>query len=464
MSHSEFLTASERLNLDLEDAHVQMHVGGAFLFERGPLGQGAGVAFDRIRDFVESRLYRVPRCRQRLARAPLGGGLAWVDDATFNLHYHVRHTHLPHPGDERQLKRLCGHIASQRLDKERPLWELHVVEGLEDDRFALIVKAHQCITHGVWEIGLIQALLSDNADPDPPEPGPVWLPRPAPSGRDLLRNSVAQRMEAPLQLGRFLLKAGQNPERSWDELRNGLEGFRDTGLASETPFNRRIGPHRRLDWMISDADSARRVAERCSIGLDAVALSSLAGAVGRFFEQRGIPRADQRDLNMSAALPEQAGGLLDEELAGDALAWMVAKLPITEPDPLVRLEQVAQELEASTHVGYELFSDATDLLWPGLSGAVTRILLASRVSNLTLALLSGPETDRFLLGARLTDAFPILPLVPDQALRVALYVRGSKMHWGFNSDWELLPDLHDLVRFTDECFRELCAAANAQAA
>ncbi|MBW2243856.1 MAG: DUF1298 domain-containing protein [Deltaproteobacteria bacterium] len=464
MSHSELLTAAERLHLDLDDAHVHMHVSGAFLFERGPLGQGAGVAFDRIRDFVESRLYQVPRCRQRLARAPLSGELAWVDDATFNLQYHVRHTHLPHPGDERQLKRLCGQVASQRLDREKPLWELHVVEGLEDGRFALVVKAHQCITKGVWEIGLIEALLSESADPEPAEPGPVWLPRPAPSGQDLLRNSVTHRVEAPLRFGRFLLEAGQKPERLWTELRSGLEGFLDATPASETPFNRPIGPHRRLDWLVSDAQSARNVADHYRTTLDAVALASLAGAVGRFFELRGIPRADQRDFSMRAALPEHAGGLLNEDPPGDTLAWLIAELPIAEPDPLARLQQVTEGLEASTHVGYELFSGASEWLWPGIYGALARIQLAGRASNLTLALLSGPETDRFLLGARLTDAFPILPLVPDQALRVALYARGSQLHWGFNSDWDLLPDLHDLVRFTDECFKELCAAANAQAA
>lgn len=464
MSHSEPVTAPERLHLDLDDAHVHMHVAGAFVFERGPLAQGDGVDIDRIRDFVEARLYRVPRCRQRLARAPIGRELAWVDDASFNLLYHVRHTHLPQPGDERQLKRLCGQIASQRLDREKPLWELHVVEGLEDDRFALIVKAHQCITSGVWGIGLIEALLSESPEPEPHEAGPAWLPRPAPSGQDLLRSAVARRLEAPLQLGRILLDAGRDPERIWSELRGGLEGFRETTPASDSPFNQHIGPHRRFDWLVSDADQARELADRFHTGLEAVALATLAGAIGRFFEQRGIPRPDQRDFRLRAAMPEHAGGLLDDAPSGDILAWTVAALPIAEPDPLARLEQVADAVEASAHVGYELFSAASEWLWPGLYGALARRQLASRASNLTLALLSGPEDDRFLLGARLGDAFPLLPLVPDQALRVALYVRGSRLSWGFNSDWDLLPDLHDLVSATDECFRELCAAADARAA
>jgi diacylglycerol O-acyltransferase len=464
MSHSEPVAASERLHLDLDDANIHMHVAGAFVFERGPLAQGAGVAIDRIRDFVESRLYRVPRCRQRLARAPIGGELVWVDDVSFNLQYHVRHTHLPHPGDERQLKRLCGQLASQRLDREKPLWELHVVEGLEGDRFALVVKAHQCITNGIWEIGLIEALLSARPEVEDAEPAPVWLPRPAPPAEDLLRGAVRRRLEAPWELGRILLDASRRPEQVWSELRAGLEGFREATPASETPFNRRIGPHRRFDWLVSDAQAARDVAERFDTGIEAVALATLAGAIGRFFEQRGIPQADQRDFRMRAALPENAGGLLDDERTGDTLAWRVATLAIAEPDPLVRLEQVAEALEGSAHVGYELFSSASEKLWPGLYGALARRQLASRTSNLTLAVLSGPATERFLLGARLTEAFPLLPLVPDQALRIGLYVHGPRLEWGFNSDWDLLPDLHDLVRFTDECLRELCEAAGARAA
>lgn len=464
MSHSEPVAAPERLHLDLDDGNIHMHVAGAFLFERGPLAQGAGVDIDRIRDFVESRLYRVPRGRQRLARAALADELAWVDDASFNLQYHVRHIHLPHPGDERQLKRLCGQLASQRLDREKPLWELHVVEGLEDDRFALVVKSHQCITNGIWEIGLIEALLSASPEVEEPEPAPVWLPRPVPPAEELLRSAVRRRFEAPWQLGRILLDASRRPEQVWSELRAGLAGFREATPASETPFNRRVGPHRRFDWLVSDARAALAVAERFHTGLEAVALATLAGAVGRFFEQRGIPQADQRDFRMRAALPEHAGGLLDEDKTGDTLAWCVATLPVAEPDPLARLEQVSEALEGAAHVGYELFSSASEKLWPGLYGALARRQLASRASNLTLALLSGPESDRFLLGARLTEAFPLLPLVPDQALRIGLYVRGPRLQWGFNSDWDLLPDLHDLVRFTDECLRELCAAADVRAA
>lgn len=456
MSHFEPLTSTERLHLDLDDAHVHMAVGGVFVFGRGALAKGGGVDIDRIRAFVASRLYRVPRCRQRLVRAPLAGDMAWIDDAAFNLEYHVRHTHLPHPGDERQLKRLVGHIASQRLDREKPLWELHVVEGLAGDRFALVVKTHQCLATGVWEIGLIEALLSQSPTPEALESAPMWLPRPAPSRQDLLRYSLSRRLTAPFQIARIAFDAARSEQGLGAELREGIDGVLDATPASESPFNRPIGPHRRFDWLVTDADQAHAVADRFGVSLEAVVLSVLAGAVGRFFEQRGIPIADQRDFDMRVAIPEYA--------SRDALAWMISDLPIAALDPLERLERTAEPLSNATRVGYGHFSAATDWIWPGLYAALARRQLADRASNLTVALVRGSASDRYLLGARLTEVYPLLPLVPDQALRVALHASGSRLQWGFNSDWDLLPDLHDLVRFTEDCFGELCAAAEVRAA
>jgi len=468
MTFSEPVGARERLHLDLDDSHVHMHVGGAFVFEPGPLATGdgdekGGVDIDRIRDFVEARLYRVPRFRQRLVATPIAGELAWVDDASFNIQYHVRHTHLPHPGDERQMKRLCGRLASQRLDREKPLWELYVVEGLEEGCFALVIKVHQCITNGLWEIGLLEALLAETPDCEF-EPAPAWLPRPVPSARELFETVALRRLEAPLHLGRALLGAARDPERAWSSASAGLVGFREATPASETPFNRAVGPHRRIDWLVTDAGEASLLARAYGTGLEAVMLSAIAGAVGRFFQQRGIPIPDQHDFTFRAALPERSGGLCDEEKSGDALAWLVAGLPIAEPDPLARLREVSETLESGAHVGYETFRTASEWLWPGLYAALARRQLAARASNLTFALLGGPESERYLLGARLLEAFPLLPLVPDQALRLAAYSYRGRLHWGFSSDWDLLPDLHDLVQFTEEAFRELCESAPSEAA
>jgi WS/DGAT/MGAT family acyltransferase len=463
MSYAEPVTAEERLHLDLDDSHVHMHVGGAFLFEHGPLAPDGAVDIDRLRAFVESRLYRIPRYRQRLVRTPLEGRQQWIDDGSFNIRYHVRHTHLPHPGDERQMKRLCGQIASQRLDPERPLWELHVVEGLEANRFALVAKVHQSITAGLWGIGLIEALLAPTPETEF-ESGPIWLPRPSPDGSELLRRALRRRVAAPALIGRALLDAASNPAELREQARHTLAGLRDPSPASATPLNRPIGPHRRFDWLTLEAGQEDLLAERYETSAIAITVATVAGALGRFFKQRGITAPDQRDLRFRVALPEHAGGLCSDEGRGETLSWMVAELPIAESDPVRRLERVHAALADPTHVSYRLFASVSEWLWTGVSSAPARRQLGRGASNLTITDLSGPQADLFLLGARMTAAYPLLPLVAEQAVRLAVYRYGGALHFGINSDWDLVPDLHDLVDFIAVSFRELCDAADLRAA
>ena len=462
MLFSEPVSAQERLHLDLDDSHVHMHVAGAFVFDAGPLARDGGIDFDRVQDFVESRLYRAPRFRQRIHRTPLDGSLVWVDDASFNIRYHVRHTHLPHPGDARQLKRLCGQIASLRLDRERPLWELHVVEGLEDGRFALVVKVHQCLTAGMWGIGLIEALLSESAEREF-ETGPIWLPRPAPDGETLMRDAVRRRLSAPIRFGRTLYEVASNPGELGDELTRTLAGLRDPDPVSDTPFNSPIGPHRRFDWVAFDARRARKIAEDQETGIDAVIASTAAGAIGRFFGRRGITPPDQRDMNFRISSPEQPGGLCSDT-EGDTLAWIVSRLPIAETEPLTRLALTSEALANATEVSYRLFASAIEWMWPSLSSAPARRQLGLGASNLLVTNLSGPSSRRFLLGAELLAAYPLLPLVPEQALRITTFEYADGLYWGVNSDWDLMPDLHDLMEAASECFDELSNAVTDRAA
>src|SRR6185295_5819616 len=153
---------------------------------------------DRIRAYVESRLHLIPRYRQVLATIPVENRPIWVDDAHFNIHYHVRHTSLPRPGDDRQLKRLAGRIMSQQLDRSKPLWEMWIVEGLEGgDRFAMVSKVHHCMIDGMSSVDLLAVLLTPTPSDTAADP-PRWLPRPAPTGWQLLAAETARRLWAPL--------------------------------------------------------------------------------------------------------------------------------------------------------------------------------------------------------------------------------------------------------------------------
>ncbi|MEN8160979.1 MAG: wax ester/triacylglycerol synthase domain-containing protein [Myxococcota bacterium] len=456
MAQFEPLDGREWLALQLEDRHVHQHATTACVLESGALArEGGGVDIDRIREFVEARLYRVPLCRKRIARVPIEGRPVWVDDESFNLLYHVRHTHLPVPGDERQLKRLCGRLASQRLDHERPLWELWIVEGLEGgDRFALVAKAHASVARGRWGLGLLEALLAPAPDKEF-GPGPAWLPQPEPGARELLEGSLRRRLRLPLALARAAVGAAREPDRLREQWDRTMAALREPP-ASESPFSQAVGPHRRVDWLALDATAFARTAERYRVSTDALLVALLSGALGAFLERRGLPFPFQRELELRAALPDA-----DEEPSeaeGGSLAWRLVELATAERDPTARVETAAEAYRTAPRVGFELLARAAE--WtPALLAPVARRELRRRLASLMLTPLTPPPAMLHLLGARVLEMVPALPLPPGQALRVAVLPHGDALRVGFTADWDLLPDLHDLVLATAEGFLELDAAA-----
>src|SRR5208282_2976128 len=198
MASYERLSILDRTFLDLESPETHMHVAAVMIFDAAPLATSAGgIDIERIRAYIASRLHLIPRCRQRIARVPVENHPVWIDDHRFNLDYHVRHTALPRPGGEEQLKRLAGRIMSQQLDRDKPLWELWIAEGLEGNRFAVISKTHHCMIDGIAAVDLVTVLLSPSPEAATVE-APVWHPQPAPSRRELALAEARRRVTGPL--------------------------------------------------------------------------------------------------------------------------------------------------------------------------------------------------------------------------------------------------------------------------
>lgn len=199
------LTQQDHAFLLYENPNAPMHVGSVQLFPAAPLRQNGedgapGIDLERFEAYVLSRLHRMPRYRQRLAYTPVEGHPIWIDDARFNLHYHVRHARLPRPGDERLLKRMVGRIFSQHLDRGKPLWEMWLIEGVEGDRVALVSKVHHCMVDGVSGVDLLRVLLTP-APTNSVTAAPRWLPRPAPTATQLARDEALRVLHAP-KIGR----------------------------------------------------------------------------------------------------------------------------------------------------------------------------------------------------------------------------------------------------------------------
>jgi WS/DGAT/MGAT family acyltransferase len=472
MAFYDRLSAQDRSFLELESPNTHMHVAGAFLFEAAPLRRPeGGLDIERIRDYVEARLHRIPRYRQRIERIPVEDHPVWVDDDRFNIHYHVRHTSLPAPGDDRQLKRLCGRILSQQLDRGKPLWEVWIVEGLEHERMAMVSKVHHCMVDGVSGSDLLQALLSPLPEKTFDAP-PRWLPNPPPGRATLLRDAAIRRVATPLRGVGALAGALRDPEPALARLGESVAGLAQAlgsalRPASDTPLNQAIGPHRRFDWLAFDLDEVKRVKQVLGGTVNDVVLATVAGAVGRFFEQRGVSHQRQKGFDFRAFCPVSVRSEAERGALGNRVSSMIAPLPIAERDPRRRLAAVSKAMgdlkESKQALGAEVLASVSEWTAPTLITLAMRLGMAGRASNLIVTNVPGPQIPLYLLGARMTETYPMVPLFTSQGLGIALFSYSGGLYWGVSADWDLFPDLHDFVVHLDASFRELCDAADAAA-
>ncbi len=453
-SHAERLSALDTSFLTLEDQNAHMHIGAVAFFDAAPLaGPSGGVDIDRVRRLMEAGLHRIPRYRQRIDRMPLLGHPIWVDDDRFNLAYHMRHTHLPAPGDERQLKRLAGRIMSQALDRGKPLWEMWVVEGVEGNRVALITKAHHCMIDGVGSVELTGSIMRPTPDPDPrlDEPAPRWVARPVPGAVRLLGSEVTRHASDVLGAINRARQALTDPRaavRSLLETTRGIGEALGAGLrpASPTPLNVEIGPHRRFDWTSMDLATVKHIRSRFGGTVNDVVLAIVAGALRRFLRRRGVA-VDMLDFR--AMVPVNVRAQEERSHMGNRVAMLVARLPLDEHDPQTRLSRVTQETTAlkRSHQaqGIQTIEELSDHTFTTLFTLFARVAAASRPFNLVVTNVPGPSFPVYVLGSRMSACFPLVPLYQNQALGIALFSYDGRLWWGFNADWDALPDLHDIV-------------------
>jgi WS/DGAT/MGAT family acyltransferase len=462
-THYDRLTALDTSFLALESEGVHMHVGSLGIFEPGPLsGADGGIDFDQILRVVESGLFRAPRFRQKLATAPFTGQRIWVDDPHFNVLYHVRHTALPLPGDERRLKRMFGRIMSQKLDRTKPMWELWIVEGLESGRLAVISKIHHCLIDGISGVDLLSAFMGTDPDHRSEVVDHRWIPRPAPGSLHLLSDEVGRRASLPGRIGGELLRSLRRPAEAIGEAAHTASGF-GRGLrdaltpASQTSLNVPLGPHRRFDWTRFDLGVVREVKARLGGTVNDVVLGCVAGAARSFLADRGEDVSELRDFRalvpVSTRRPAERGRL------GNRVAMIVVPLPVSVPDPRRRMEQISEctrQIKASGRAeGTDLLEEVSDWTSPSLLSLMTRLAAARRSFNLVVTNVPGPSRPVFLNGARMLESYPLVPLFENQTLGVALLSYDESLYWGFNADWEAVPDLHHFAQAIDLEFETL---------
>jgi WS/DGAT/MGAT family acyltransferase len=437
-----------------------MHIGGVLVFEGPPPDWG-----DYL-DHVRSRLHLVPRYRQKLTTPPLETGRPlWVDDPDFNLEYHVRHTALPSPGTEEQLLLLAGRIASQQLDRSKPLWENWLIEGLEGDRFALISKTHHALVDGISGVDLASVLLDLERTPQcPAEDLEPWQPRPEPSAVELVAAGVRGMVNVAGEMMSRAAGAASHPGTSFGVLRDAAEGVGEivwAGLnpAPETPLNVEIGPHRRYAVVRHQLDDYRTVKNAFGGTVNDVLLTVVSGALARWLNARGVRT---EGLEMRALVPVSVRSESQRGTLGNQLAAMRAPLPVYIRDPVARLRFVRRAMdglkESKQAVGAATLAAVNSLAPPTVLAQASRLQFSTRLFNLLVTNIPGPQFPLYVLGRRLEDLFPLAFLPKNHALAVAIMSYDGGIDYGLLADYDALPDIDVFADGIDASLRELLEA------
>jgi diacylglycerol O-acyltransferase len=463
------LTGLDASFLHLEDDAAHMHVAAVMTFDGEP------PHIDEVAEGIGARLHLVPRYRQKLAFVPFGQGRPrWVDDPHFNLRYHVRHTALPEPGTEDQLKRLAGRVFSQRLDRDKPLWEMWVVEGLDGgDRFAVLSKTHHALVDGVSGIDIMSVLFDTKPQPDAPPPAEEkrWLPAPTPSSAQLLGEALYERATVPAEIVRGARALVRGPRRIAGAAAGSLAGVGSmvrAGLspAPKTPYNERIGPHRRFTWVRMQLSDVKAIKDALGGTVNDVMLATVTGALTRNLRRRGEQISADMELKAMVPVsvrPQEARGAL-----GNQVAAMMAPLPVGLEDPVARMERISDAMShlksGGQAVGAQVLTELTGFAPPNIMSQASRVVARQRMFNLVVTNVPGPQFPLYMMGRQLEGLFPMVPLAPNQALGIAIMSYNGTINFGLVGDYDLLSDLDDLADDLHASLAELADAAGVKLA
>ena len=457
------------LHIEDSDRAASLHIGSVGIFEGPPPPQAD------ITAMVDARLDHVPRYRQRVVTVPFGlGRPVWIDDDAFELDYHLRRTALPVPGDEDTLRRLTGRIMSQRLDRTKPLWEIWIVEGLTDDRWAMVSKVHHCMVDGVSGSELLAIILDLTADPPPPSDS-EWVPQYPPTSAELAADALWDLATSQYEQLRALGSAMRRRRRVMDDARTlltGLGSLRD--VAAPTPgltLTGTIGPHREVAWAEVPLVDVKRVRAEFGGTVNDVVLAAIAGGFRALLLSRGEDLAEHPVRSLVPVSVRATRG--DGAAAGDGeldnkVSGMFAELPVDQDDPVVRLDMVRSQLtglkESHQAVAGEALTSVTGFAPPALLALGTRLAsrLAARTSNVHTVTTNvpGPQLPLYLCGRRMTRAYPYVPIGAPLRTGVAAFSYDGTITFGVTGDRDTAGDVAVLAEGIAESIDALVAAAD----
>ncbi|WP_254790893.1 WS/DGAT/MGAT family O-acyltransferase [Blastococcus tunisiensis] len=429
-----------------ESENTPMHVGSVAVFD------GPAPTYGDVVRLILSKLPKVPRYRQRVRPVPMQlGRPLWVDDPHFQILYHVRHTAVPHPGSDEQLRNLAGRVLGQRLDMAKPLWELWLVEGLAEDRWALISKVHHCMVDGVAGTDLMQLMF--DLDPEAThEAVQDWTPRRSPSTLEIMAGSVSESLTNPVQQLANAPAIG-SPVRMVKELAASGRTLAQTvpSLAKQaiTPtarsLNGPIGPHRRWAWTEGKFEEFKAVRTAFGGTVNDVVLTAITSGFRDLLKSRGELSSEKlvvRSMVPVSVRREDQKGSLNNQVSA-----VFVDLPVGLSDPVARLTSIRGQMDEYKRAMQAV--DANSIISMGNFVAPTLLSMGVRAAlqagqmwcQAVTTNVPGPRVPLYVLGKRMVSATAYVPIAGGTRCSIGIFSYLNTMTFGINADFDGYPDV-----------------------
>jgi diacylglycerol O-acyltransferase len=449
--------------LHLEDRVNQLHIGSIAIFE------GPEPPFEEFVAMVAGKLPLVPRYRQVVLEVPLDiGRPVWVDDPDFNIDYHIRHTALPAPGGDAELRKLVGRVMSQQLDRTKPLWEIWVVEGLEDGQWGMVAKTHHAMVDGVSGTELLAVILDTSPQPSAPAPDD-WHPPPLPSERRLAAEAAVDLIVSPYEQLRAIRSATRVPRQALSELGEVVRGISSlAGVLRSNPvstLNGPIGPHRRVAWAATSVEDVKTVRKGLGGTFNDVVLAAITGG----FRQLLLSRDETLDREVRTLVPvsvrarDVSGRAIGDATYNNKVSAMFATLPVDREDPAEQLHAITAQLQglkdSREAVAGEALTSLSGFAPPMLLALGMRLAgrLQQRNINTGTTNVPGPQFPLYAAGRRMVKIYPYVPLFGQVRMAVAIFSYDGQVNFGLTGDYDRAADLDVLRDGIEEGMRKLLA-------
>lgn len=436
--------------LHLEDTNSHMHIAGICTF-----GDPAP-SVDDFEALITSKLHLLPRYRQRVRTVPLElGRPVWVDDPHFNIRYHIRHTAVPAPGDDAAVQRLMGRVMSQPLDRERPLWEAWLTEGLAGDRWALIFKVHHCMVDGVAGVGLLEMMLDVSPDSELTE-AQDWAPESEPSSAVLVGDAWKAAIGDSVRLVSRSIATMTDPGDAVTTVRNLGGGLLQLGRrlvnTPSSSIEGSIGPHRIWCHTMADLAEVKRIGQAHGATVNDVVLAAITSGFRDLLDSRGD---DPAAVVVRCLVPVSVRGSDGAGVPDNRVSALLLELPVSLQDPLERLAAVSDAMSElkSSHMAEaaEVVTDIGNLAPPAMLGATTRMAMRAQhfVSQRSVSTVAtnvpGPQFPLYCLGREMLEYLPFVPISYGVRIGTAILSYNGALAFGVTGDWDTASDIDVLT-------------------